>query len=449
MGEAQQPPAGSGWAGAPSGTTAPLGSTFAYQGQPAPSGEMFGGPPSGQYGAPPGAYAPGFAAAPAQPKPPLPRWFTIGAAALVVVGLFLVWLTGNDWANGGLRAGIAALVAGAIVLIAFLVRFSQGYRGQRTVGLALASVLLLIIVGAAGIALQGPVHSLQGSSLDGQQKFAAAVSEYSAAGDSLGVARTYNDWGEQLLKQGSYSVPDDPTQQATDGALAKFDFVLNAKNGFTNSTDASIQEQVTRAKEGLVNTVLAWGDAHLNTSDYEGAVNRFKIVLDHKDLYGAASAFPRLHKDAARAYLGLGQQQVTSGDCADAVQNYQIVVKDYSDTPQGAQASADLKKPQNVTGRIVNVKTGQPAKNVKLFLSAQWQLVGNAFTDSHDYNVTSDANGSFTFANITPSDTKYLISYISTAGGEAITISRASGQPANVVTVAPLCATDAGTVLQF
>ncbi len=415
------------------------------------SGEFFGAPAPGQmpppYGAPPGAYAPGFVAA--QPKPPLPRWFTLGVTGLVVLGLFFIWLTGNDWANGGLRAGVAALVVGVIVLGVFLFRFSQGHRAQRTVALALAAVLVLIVIGTAGITLQGPVHSLQGGVLDSQQKFEAAVSQFSAASDSLGVARTYNDWGEYLLRQKSYSVPDDPTQQATDGALAKFEFVLNAKNGFIRSTDAQIQEQVTRAKEGVVNTVLAWGDAHLNNSDYAGAVDRFKVVLDQKDTYATTSAYPKLHTEAAKALLGLGQQQITSGDCTNAVETYQIIVKEYSDTPQGPLASADLKKPQTVTGRVVNFNTGRPAPNVKLFLSARWQVSNGFFNASDDYTATSDANGVFAFPNIPPSDDKYLISYIGSEGREIITVNRNTGEPANAVQVGPLCTTDAGTVVQL
>jgi tetratricopeptide (TPR) repeat protein len=389
---------------------------------------------------------------PPTPKLPLPRWFTIGAAALVVLGLLLVWLTGSDWANGAVRAGIAALVVGAIVLGAFLFRLSQGHRATRTVSLAVASVLLLIILGTAGITLQGPIHAAQANVLEGQQKFASAVSEFKAANDTIGVARTYNDWGEFLLKQGTFSVPDDPTQTATDGALAKFNFVLDQHNGFTKSEDANIQDQVARAKQGLVNTALAWGDTHLNNSDYQGAVDRFKIVLDQKNIYGAVSSFVQLHKEAAKAYLGLGQQLITSGtaagDCTDAVQTYQILVKDFSDTSQGQQAATDLKKPQSVTGLIIVRSKGTPASGAKLFLSARWQLSGGFFQASDDLSTTSDSSGHFTFQNVTPGDTKYLISYIGTSGGEEITVV-GGNQPANVVQVQPLCPTDAGTVAQF
>lgn len=424
-----------------------------------PPPEMFSAPSQAQapYGAVPGMYPPGYVPAPGGPagsgfppaqKAPLPRWFSIGVTALVVVGLFLVWLTGSDWANGAVRAGIGALVVGVIVLGAFLFRFSHGHRATRTVSLAIASILLLIIFGTAGLTLQGPIHSLQGGALDGQQKFPSAVSEYTAAGDTLGLARTYNDWGEFLLRRGNYAVPNDPTQTATDGALAKFTYVLDSKHGFTTSTDPNIQDQVTRAREGFVNTILAWGDVSLNASDYQGAVARFKLVLDQKNTYGATSGFPKLHQDAAKAYYGLGQQQVTSGDCTDAVATYQIVVTDYSDTPQGTQASADLKKPQSVTGQLVDIQKNAPAPNVRLYLTSNYtQALAGQAAPSHDYTTLSDSNGNFAFANIAPGQTKYLISYIQ-GGQELIIVSRSSGQPdpKYIVQVAPLCATSVGAM---
>jgi tetratricopeptide (TPR) repeat protein len=459
-----QPPQ-PGWGTSPTGPLPAGPNTFTYPGQPGPGGqpisEGFGGPPSGAYGTGtmpgvPGAYTPGYGMPPGgtmmsvAPQRPLPRWFLWGAAALIIIGLVLVWLTGSDWANGGVRAGIGAFVAAVLVLIGFAVGRTQGFRGGRIGSLVLATVLILVVVGAAGIALQNPIHSLEGSAYASSQKFASAITEFNAAGNSLGVARTYNDWGENLLNLKQYSLPDDPTQAATDGALAKFNFVLDPKNGFTKSDDSDIQEQVTRAKNGVVNTVLAWGNAKLNQSpaDYQGAVDRFKLVVDQKDAYSIATGFSQLHQQAAKAYYGLGKDQVASGDCTDAVATYQIVIKEYADTPQGGQASSDLKKPQNVTGKIVNRNTGEPSANAKLFLSGTWQLTSGFFSASDDYVTLSDANGKFTFTNIPTGDTKYLISYVGTTGQEEITVTGGS-QPANVVVVSPLCGADAGTVAQF
>jgi len=477
-------PGGPGWAGAPPGAAMPAPPSpgaFPYPAQPGsgmqggwPSGESFGQPgmtgtmPQ-TYGVPPGAYAPGFGApgtpggpgfgAPA-PKRPLPIWFTIGAAALIVVGLFLIWLTGSDWANGGFRAGIAALVAGVIVLGVFLFRFSQGYRGTRTVSLAVASVLILLVLGAAGLALQSQFHQLQGSSLESQgksatdvgtadQKFGAAIGEFQAAGDNEDIARTYNDWGEQLLSQKKYQVPLDPTQSATDGRNQNTDGAINKFAVVLNQYKSTNQAQ--RAEEGETNSYLAWGDQYLNQSDYTNAVAAFKGAIDKKDTLGSTSAFPQLHQDAAKAYYGLGQQQIngTSGTCSDAVTTYQMLVHDYIDTTSGKMAQADLKKPQSVTGTVVNATTNQPGTNVRLFLSAHWQLSSAGFSASDDYPTTSDSSGAFTFSNIPTGDTMYLISYVGTSGQETITVSRSSGQPQNVVQVMPLCGASGVTVLQF
>jgi hypothetical protein len=449
------PPAGPGWVGAPQGSMPTGTGTAPYPGQPfggAPTApEMFGAPSQAPYGTPPGAYVPGFGTAPGAPvggPPPqrtLPLWFTIGAAALIVVGLLLVWITGSDWANGGLHVGIAALVFAGIVLVGFLVGRTQGYRSSRLMSGALAAVLILIVLGAAGIALQGPIHSLQGGAFDNQQNYLSAVSEYKAAGDSLGLARTYNDWGENLLSKKIYSLPDDPTTTATDGALAKFNFVLDPKNGFTQSGDPNIQDQVTRAKNGVVNTILAWGEAHLSQQDYQGAVDRFNLVLNQKDAYVATNNFAQVHRDAAKAYLALGQQQISGGDCTDAVATYQMVAKDYNDTPEGTQASSELKKPQSVTGTVVDFTTQAPVPGVTLYLSSKWSVQSGFFQASNDNVTKSGADGTFKFPNITPGDTKYLISYVDN-GRETIVVSAASGQPLNVVVVLPLCGADAGPV---
>src|SRR5262249_4167908 len=92
-------PAGPGWTPPPTGPFPPASGAFRYPGQPMPGGqpapEMYGAPPQGAYGTAPGGYAPGFGVPPggpgvgAVPQRSLPTWFTIGAAALIIVGLFL------------------------------------------------------------------------------------------------------------------------------------------------------------------------------------------------------------------------------------------------------------------------------------------------------------------------------------------------------------------------
>ncbi len=422
---------------------------------------MYGAPPQTQpqqtFGGPipPGAYPPGWTpGAPgvpaAQPRAPLPRWFLYAAAGLVIVGLILVWLTGSDWANGDLRAGIGALVVAVAVLIVLLVFYARGMRSTQTVGVALAVMLVLLLLGAAGIVLQNPVHTLQGNSLDSQQQFQAAIAEYTRGNDIADVAKAYNDWGEYLLNQHQYQAPEDPTQNATDGtqqnsngAVNKFEVVLTHYQ--------SVSDQVNRAENGLVNAYLAWGDSYLSGSQYQDAVDVFQKAVAAKSTLGSVPNFSKLHVDAAKAYLGLGQQQVsdgqTSGDCSAAVQTYQTLASDYSDTSQGQEAATDLKKPQNVTGVVIDYSSQQPVGKVKLFLSSKWSVSDGFFSASNDTTTTSASDGTFTFMNITPGSTKYLISYINVGGQETIVVSSSTGQPANVVTVQPLCSTNAGIVI--
>jgi tetratricopeptide (TPR) repeat protein len=418
-------PAQPGW---PSGL---LPSPGAVPGQTFPSGGM-----------PTGVYAPGYdmqqgammmTPIPAA-KPPLPRWFTAGAAALVALGVFLVWLTGSDWAEGGKRAGIAAFVAAAIVLGAFVYRYVTGYRATRAIGLAVASVLVLIILGGAGIGLQSTFHQLQGRSLESQQNFPAAINQFQLSGekapDGVDLARTYNDWGEQLKAQKNYQA-----------AIDKFDTVLHNFPG--------IADEVARAQRDEANAYLAWGDQYFNQSDYQNAVDKYNKILGDQKTFGATPDYVKIHQQAAKAYFGLGKKLESDGDCTDAASTYNTLVKDFSDTPESQQAQTELKKPQDITGRVINVTTSQPAPNVRLFLSSRWQVQNGVFSASDDTSTTSDANGNFAFKNITPGNTKYLISYVGTDGRETITVSRASGQPQNVIQVAPICAPDPVTVLQF
>jgi hypothetical protein len=405
-------------------------------GQAAVPGQTF---PSG--GVPTGVYIPGYdvqpgvMALPIPPaQPPLPRWFTLGTVGLVAVGLFLIWLTGNDWADGAKRAGIAAFVAAGIVLGVFIYRYINGYRASRAIGLAVASVLVLIILGGAGIGLQSTFHQLQGRALEGQQNFAAAINQFQLSGESkpngVDLARTYNDWGEQLKAEKNYQA-----------AIEKFDTVLQSFS--------AVSDEVARAQRDEANAYLAWGDQYFNQSDYQNAVDKYNKVLQDQKTFGSTPDYVKIHQQAAKAYFGLGQQQESSGDCTDAAASYTTIVKDFGDTPESQQAQTELKKPQDITGRVINVTSGQAAPNVKLFLSSRWQLQNGVFSASDDVSTTSDTGGNFVFKSITPGDTKYLISYVGTDGQQTITVSRASGQPQNVIQVAPVCAPDPVTVLQF
>jgi hypothetical protein len=334
------------------------------------------GSPAG-YGAPPGVYVPGYGISSVQPpRGKLPIWFTGGVAALVVVGLLLIWLTGSDWGNGSLRLGIAALIVAVVVLAAFLVRVRQGYRASSTMNLGIASILVLIIVGAAGIALVNPLHKAEGNSLDSSHQYQSAINEFKSANDTTSIAHTYNDWGEYLMSLKNYQ-----------GALDKFTIVLNS----------------------------------------------YKQVADEAD---------RAHADAATADYAIGQEQETGGDCQTAATTYQNLVKNFADTPEAAKAQAELKKPQTVTGTAVSLTTSQPAPNVQLFLSSDWQISNGSFTASDDYSTLTDSGGKFSFSSIPPSDKKYLISYIDSTGNQ-ITRGSASGDSPYAVLVPPLCAPSA------
>ncbi len=449
----------------------PSGEMFAQPGA-MPPGQLptFGGP-TGTFNVPPGAYTPGYSApggAPGPagilplpgmvsppPKPPLPVWFVAGAAGLVAVGLLLIALVSavgdsGDWAAAGFRVGIASLVVGVVVLGVFLFRFSQGYNAKNTVRLAISSVVVLVILGGAGIGLQGPLRSAQVSSLESQENYARAVQLYQSAGDNEAVARTYNDWGEQLANQHHYQVPNDPTQKPTDGtqqnsdgAINKFEVVLKHYSSQT--------AQATRALNDEAQAYLDWGNQLVNVGTVDSlqkAIAAFNVVLSDSGKFSSASVFAQVRQQAAKTYLALAQQQKDS-DCEAATTTLSVLVKNFAGT-DSANTAMMLLQMGSVTGQVlqvVNNQFGPPAPNVKLFLSKTWSVSNQTFQDSKDYTTTSDADGNFTFTHVLVSDpsdtdhiTMYLISYIGSDGREEIAVN-AAGQPvaSEIVEVTQFC----------
>jgi hypothetical protein len=449
----------------------PSGEMFAQPGA-MPPGQLptFGGP-TGTFNVPPGAYAPGYSApggAPGPagisplpgmvsppPKPPLPVWFVAGAAGLVAVGLLLIALVSavgdsGDWAAAGLRVGIASLVVGVVVLGVFLFRFNQGYNAKNTVRLAISSVVVLVILGGAGIGLQGTLRGAQVSSLESQENYARAVQLYQSTGDNEAVARIYNDWGEQLANQHQYQVPNDPTKKPTDGtkqnsdgAINKFEVVLNHYSSQT--------AQATRALNDEAQAYLDWGNQYVNVGTVDSlqkAIAAFNVVLSNPDKFSSTSVFAQVRQQAAKAYLTLGQQQESS-DCEAATTTLSTLVKNFAGTDP-ANSAMMLLQMGSVTGQVlqvVNSQFGPPAPNVKLFLSKTWSVSNQTFQDSKDYTTTSDADGNFTFTHVLVSDpsdtdhiTMYLISYIGSDGREEIAVN-AAGQPvaSEIVEVTQFC----------
>jgi TolA-binding protein len=388
---------------------------------------MPGGPVSGVYppypGQPGQMSQPGWGAYPGMvpPQPvqkgpsklirPMPLWaFIISIVVVAVVLAVLFFFTGSnqtidgkigspDWAAGAQFAGIVALVVGALILIAFGVRAGLGMLAQTNehrrsqIISALLLALLLFVFGGISVGAQSGIHTMQAHFLEGQQKWQDAIIEYKdggqAAPTSHDIARTYDEWGEQLSGQQQYQ-----------SAIDQFSTVIST---YTQAT-----AEVSRAETDAISAYLGWGNQASQQKDYASATQHYDALLNatycdttcqthtssldatayynlaeqqlSKQAYSTAvSAFSQLtthfgnspeaqraHGDYAKALWGEGQQQL-SGTCSTAVSTYQQLSSQFSDTPEGQQAATALKQPQPVTGHFTsNIPGGSEVPAVGL-----------------------------------------------------------------------------------
>ena len=470
--------------GQPSGVYPPTVGEFPAGVYPSP----FPGQPSqagwGPYGTS-GVYAPSGVPQDAKPSKlinPLPLWAFI--ASIVVVAALLLLLTffaGSDWAAGAQTAGIVALVIGVLILIAFGVRAGLGmlvqtnrHRRSQIIS-SLLLTLLLIAVGAFGLTQQMTMHNLQGRTLEGQQKWQAAINEYQAAGqgapDSEDIARTYNEWGSLLLTQGQI-----------DNAITKFDLVYNtygqahtgaaqAKNdaisAYQGEAAQASQKQdyvsATKHYDALLGEAYCQND-HACQSQYSAAdatayykLAEQKLNLQPPDYTAAVAAFSKLtttftsspesqtaHADYAKALWGDGQQLLNT-TCASALPLYQQLSSTFSDTPQGKQASTALQQPESVKGQFSSNIPGSPeAATVGLVQGTAPGMTSDQFyailLKAPLTNVKSD--GSFVFKPVKQGNYYLVWGSINTSTGAAI-FYNAQQYPA---AVGPLCTLDMGQI---
>ncbi|HEX7735507.1 MAG TPA: hypothetical protein VF458_11620 [Ktedonobacteraceae bacterium] len=445
----------------------------------------------GVYGAPGGIPTTPQVSQPAPSKliSPLPLWAFIGSIALVAVVLgALTFFAGHpldgapgvpDWAAGAQTAGIVALILGVLILIAFGVRSAVGLLAQtnphrrKQLLSSLVLTLLLIAFGAVGLTAQTGIHNAQGHSLQGQGNWLAAIAEYKAGGQdapsSEDLASTYVDWGKNLISTSDYS-----------NGIAKFEVVTanygQAANGFAQAKSQAIQaymawgNQAVQAQkysdatqhydkllsatycDSACQTPASAADAtayyklaeqrlHQTPPDYPGSVAAFNQLTTR---FGSSSSSQSAHADYASALWGDGQQLLTT-TCASALTIYQQLSSQFSDTPQGQQATAALAQPAPVKGHFTsNIPSGAETPTVALMQGISAQMPTNQFyailAKSPITSVQSD--GTFTFKSIKQGS--YYLSWgtINQSKGGAVFIS-SQLYPASV---GPLCGFSFGDI---
>jgi tetratricopeptide (TPR) repeat protein len=443
----------------------------AFPGQPGPEGW--------------GAYAAGGAppVRPSEPSKlirPLPLWaFIVSIVVVAGVLALLTLFTGSDWAAGASTAGIVALVVAVLILIAFGVRAGLGMLAQtnphrRTqIISALLLTLLLILVGFVGLTQQAGIHTVQAHSLEGRQQWQQAINEYQLGGQgapsSEDIARTYNGWGKALVD----------TNQYAEG-ITKFETVIGSYNQATNG--------YAQAKQNAISAYAAWAQSAEQSQKFDQATQRYDKLLaasycdtacqsqygnaDANDYYklaeqkltqqppdyaGAVAAFNQLttrfssssyskqaHADYAKALWGDGQQLLTT-TCSSALTLYQQLSSQFSDTPQGQQATTALKQSVKVKGHFTsNIPSGNALPFVSLVQDFSTNMTSSelaALLDKSPQTVVN-SNGDFVFSSVKQGSYYLLWGTLDKSnGGGRVMLSH--NYPASV---GPLCAFDFGDI---
>jgi tetratricopeptide (TPR) repeat protein len=405
---------------------------------------------------------------------PIPRsWMLMvaGGVALALIVAFLVQalIVRGDWAESALVAGYTAFGLAVFALVIAGIRYALGRRA--TVFYTLAGLLLVVLLGTGGgaLAMAHQLHLLQAQSFEASGQWSQAATEYALYGERAphapNLGRVYLHWGQDLAQKQAWSDaaihlsaalvanPSDAdlAAQANTALYATFVGWMKADAAHVpyavaidafaaqreaSSCDAACQDQSATFE---AQARYLYGQQLSTAQSYAEAASQFSTI----ETQFASSAYAsQAHAAAATAYLALGQQQIASKTCTDAVPTYQTLTKTYSDTSEGKQAAAALAAPQKVTGKFTGLPTGNPVPRVRLSKFAN----PTAFVFSNDYATALDATtGAFTFAAVKPGaynlstarDLGYKVDfhYYHGATGDLYSIK-----------VGPLCAVDLGSI---
>jgi tetratricopeptide (TPR) repeat protein len=364
---------------------------------------------------------------------PLPLWlFLLSILVVAAVLIVLVFLTGADWAAGAQTASVVALAVGGLILVAFGVRSALGMLAQTNlhrrsqIVSAILLALLLFAIAAVGLTQQSGIHTVQAHSLEGQQKWQVAINEYIDSGQhapsSVDIARTYNDWGEQLAGQ----------QQYTD-SLDKFNTVI------ANYTQAG--SELTRAQTGAASAYYNLAEQDMAAQKFSDAVTNFNQLTTN---FSSSAYVQRAHADYAKALWGEAQPELTSA-CSSALALYQQLSSQFSDTQDGQQAKAALALPQSVKGHFTStIPSGTSSPQVGLTQGISASMSTDAFYAilAKSPVVTVHSDGTFTFPTVNQGSYYLVWGVVNSASGNEDFL---VGQryPA---TVGPLCAFNFGDI---
>lgn len=399
---------------------------------------------------------------------PLSLLIALGSVVLLAAVFGARVLLGGDWAEGAAAASVVALSLAAVTFLTALLRVAAG---RRSLGFALLTFLLLVVLvgsGVAGLASGGALHLAQAKSLEQSGQWGPAIREYGLAGqkgpNAPDIARLQNAWGEQLLQQHNYStalghfqtVLDDYQDSGSQVARAqKNQFLAYAAWMKSDSTHVTYQDAIAvfanyASDPGCDSTCQAtlaevapqayylYGMQLLQQKRFKLAITEFGKIGTQ---YGSSAFAKQAHSQSAVAYLAYGKQLIDNRNCTEAVTSYKTLVASYKDTPEAATAQAALNAPQDVTG-IFDSPPTNPLPTVQL---SRHINVG-AFYFSSEYTTSVDAKtGAFTVKSVAQG-TYYLTASRPVSGGIDYYwwTDNTTGQYYSF-TVTPLCPMSLGT----
>lgn len=398
---------------------------------------------------------------------PLSLFLAFGCVVLLALVAGARVLFGGDWAEAAAAAGVVALAVAVVTLLTALLRVAAG---RRSLGFALLTLLLLVVLlgsGVAGLISSTPLHLAQAKALETSGQWSDAIREYNQAGqkgpNAPDIARLQNTWGEQLLKQDNYrgalthfqTVLDDYQQSGSEVARArKNQFLAYATWMKSDAAHVPYAEAIAvfanypsspecdsaclaTAAEVAPQAYYLYGMQLVQQKRYQLAITEFGKLATQ---YGSSPYAKQAHAPAATAYLAYGKQQIANQNCSGAVTTYQTLVANYKDTPEATTAQAALKAPQDVTGFITNAPSN-PLPTVHLSKRMNW----NTFFFSNEYSTSIDPKtGAFTFKQVAQG--KYYVTTSRRIPGaiDYVTWTDASNGFFSF-TVTPLCTMQLGT----
>ena len=316
----------------------------------------------------------------------IPLWIGIVAllsvGAIVLVGLVLRL----EWARIAVVAGIDAAVGAGLVLIAAIVILAVRRAQWLTLSLSAFLMLVMGLGSVAALTNQPTIHRLQAQNLENSKQWAAAITQYSRAGEAPphapDIARVRLEWGEEFLAGNVYDLAVNQLYQAMeddDSATTADRANRDLYTAFTAWLQAGAPDEVSRE-------ISAFLEAYLTRSECDSNCQQTTRPLVAQALY----QFGQYRLKQNRSYF-----------CSEVATDYKDLASRYPGTSGAQKALAVLAEPVTFSATIPDLHNPQ---GLHVWLSKKVAPETHDYITyfSQDYVADLDANGIATFKNVVP-----------------------------------------------